>query len=59
MNALNTITELHDAQLEVITLKDLDQAVVLVEKERRAKRIVCREKINISKKTLARTLVRV
>jgi hypothetical protein len=39
MNALNTITELHDAQLEVITLKDLDQAVVLVEKERRAKRM--------------------
>jgi len=39
MNALNTITELHDAQLEVITLKDLDQAVALVEKERRAKRM--------------------
>jgi hypothetical protein len=39
MNALNTITELHDAQLEVITLKDLDQAVVLVEKERRTKRM--------------------
>jgi hypothetical protein len=39
MNALNTITELHDAQLEVITLKDLDQAVALVEKERRTKRM--------------------
>lgn len=39
MNALNVICELHDAQLEVITVKDLDQAIDLVEKERRAKRM--------------------
>lgn len=39
MNALNVICELHDAQLEVITVKDLDQAIDLVEKERRAKKM--------------------
>lgn len=39
MNALNIISELHDAQLEVITVKDLDQAIELVEKERRAKKM--------------------
>jgi hypothetical protein len=39
MNALNIICELHDAQLEVITIKDLDQAIELVEKERRAKKM--------------------
>jgi hypothetical protein len=39
MNALNIISELHDAQLEVITVKDLDQAIDLVEKERRAKKM--------------------
>jgi hypothetical protein len=39
MNALNIISELHDAQLEVITVKDLDQAVELVEKERRTKKM--------------------
>lgn len=39
MNALNLICELHDAQLEVITIKDLDQAIELVEKERRAKKM--------------------
>ena len=39
MNALNLICELHDAQLEVITVKDLDQAIELVEKERRAKKM--------------------
>lgn len=39
MNALNVICELHDAQLEVITVKDLDQAINLVEKEYRAKKM--------------------
>jgi len=39
MNALNVISELHDAQLEVITVKDLDQAIDLVEKEFRAKKM--------------------
>jgi hypothetical protein len=39
MNALNVICELHDAQLEVITIKDLDQAISLVEDERRNKRM--------------------
>lgn len=39
MNALNIISELHDAQLEVITVKDLDQAINLVEKEYRAKKM--------------------
>jgi hypothetical protein len=48
MNALNVICELHDAQLEVITIKDLDQAISLVEDERRNKRmrsVVQKEKI--------------
>ncbi len=39
MNALNVICELHDAQLEVITVKDLDQAIDLVGKEFRAKKM--------------------
>jgi len=39
MNALNVICELHDAQLEVITIKDLDKAIALVEDERRNKRM--------------------
>ncbi len=39
MNALNVICELHDAQLEVITVKDLDKAIALVENERRSKRM--------------------
>jgi hypothetical protein len=39
MNDLNTICELHDAQLEVITVKDLDKAIELVDKERRANKM--------------------
>lgn len=39
MRALNEISELHDAQLEVITVKDLDQALDLVAKELRAKKM--------------------
>jgi hypothetical protein len=33
MNALNESMELHDAQLEVITVKDMDKAIGLVIKE--------------------------
>jgi len=39
MRALNEISELHDAQLEVITVRDLDQAVKLVKKELQAKKM--------------------
>jgi len=30
MDALNTVMELHDAQLEVITVRDMDKAIALV-----------------------------
>lgn len=36
MKALNVLCELHDAQLEVITVKDMSRAVELVEKEHRS-----------------------
>lgn len=36
MKALNTLCDLHDAQLEIITLKDMGRAVELVEKEHRS-----------------------
>lgn len=36
MKALNVLCELHDAQLEVITVKDMGRAVELVEKEHRS-----------------------
>lgn len=39
MKALNTIMELHDAQMEVITVKDLDNACALVAKEFRARKM--------------------
>ena len=39
MNALNAAMELHDAQLEVITLKDMDNAIKLVTEERRQKKM--------------------
>lgn len=39
MRALNLITELHDAQLEVITLKDMDAAIALVYEEIRQKKL--------------------
>jgi hypothetical protein len=39
MKALNTLMELHDAQMEVITIKDMERAVALVENERRQKRM--------------------
>jgi hypothetical protein len=48
MNALNIIMELHDAQLEVITLKDMENAIKLVNEELRQKKmrpIVTKEKV--------------
>ena len=39
MNALNTVMELHDAQLEVVTLKDMDAAIALVREEYRLKKM--------------------
>ena len=39
MNALNEAMELHDAQLEVITLKDMENAVKLVNEELRQKKM--------------------
>jgi hypothetical protein len=39
MNAMNAAMELHDAQLEVVTLKDMDAAIVLVREEYRLKKM--------------------
>jgi hypothetical protein len=39
MKALNELVELHDAQLEVINVKDVDRAIALVENERKQKRM--------------------
>ena len=39
MKALNTLIELHDAQLEVITLKDMERAYKLVLEEFRQKKM--------------------
>jgi hypothetical protein len=39
MNALNVAMELHDAQLEVITLKDMENAIKLVVEELRQKKM--------------------
>ena len=39
MDALNTVMELHDAQLEVITVKDVDNALKLVMEDFRQKRM--------------------
>lgn len=39
MKALNTLMELHDAQMEVITIRDMERAVALVENERKQKRM--------------------
>jgi len=35
MNALNSLMELHDAQMDVITVRDLEQAMKLIDKEHR------------------------
>ena len=39
MAAINTITELHDAQMEVITVKDMEKAMQIVENEWRQKKM--------------------
>ena len=39
MSALNTIMELHDAQMRVITVGDMDRALELCKREYRAKRM--------------------
>lgn len=39
MNALNAAMELHDAQMEVVTLKDMDNAIALVREEYRLKKM--------------------
>jgi hypothetical protein len=36
---LNTVIELHDAQMDVVTVKDMEQALRLVEQEYRAKKM--------------------
>jgi hypothetical protein len=40
MKALNAIMELHDAQLEAITLKDMERAYKLVLEEFRQKKVI-------------------
>jgi hypothetical protein len=39
MTALNEFMELHDAQMEVVTLKDMDAAIALVREEYRLKKM--------------------
>ena len=39
MNALNTVMELHDAQMDVVTLKDMDKAIALVREEYRLRKM--------------------
>jgi hypothetical protein len=39
MNALNSSMELHDAQMDVVTLKDMDAAIALVREEYRLKKM--------------------
>jgi hypothetical protein len=39
MSALNEFMELHDAQMEVVTLKDMDAAIALVKEEHRLKKM--------------------
>lgn len=39
MHALNSLMELHDAQMDVVTVKDIEQALVLVQRELQAKKV--------------------
>lgn len=39
MNALNAAMELHDAQMDVVTLKDMDRAIALVQEEFRLRKM--------------------
>lgn len=38
MNALNLVMELHDAQMDIITIKDMDKAIALVKEEFRLRK---------------------
>lgn len=39
MNALNSVMELHDAQMDIVTLKDMDRAIALVREEYRLRKM--------------------
>jgi hypothetical protein len=39
MNALNSAMELHDAQMDIVTLKDMDRAIALVQEEYRLRKM--------------------
>jgi len=39
MKALNTIMELHDAQLEICTVKDIEKGVEIIKRERQNKKM--------------------
>ena len=39
MNALNLMMELHDAQMDLITVKDMDKAIALVKEEFRQRKM--------------------
>lgn len=39
MQALNDLMELHDAQMEVITIRDVEKALAIIENERKQKRM--------------------
>jgi len=39
MNALNLAMELHDAQMDIITIKDMDKAIALVKEEHRLRKM--------------------
>jgi uncharacterized membrane-anchored protein len=39
MNALNLVMELHDAQMDLITIKDMDKAIELVKEEFRQRKM--------------------
>jgi hypothetical protein len=39
MTALNEFMELHDAQIEVLTLRDMDEAIAIVREEYRLKKM--------------------
>jgi len=39
MNALNLVMELHDAQMDLITIKDMDKAIELVKEEHRQRKV--------------------
>jgi len=39
MKAINELFEIHDAQLEIATIKDIDRAIEIVKKEHQAQRV--------------------